>query len=158
MQRERGFTLIELLIVVAIVGVLAAIAIPNLINAMNRARQKRTMTDLRAMAMAWDARSTDTGTYLAAGFSICCTTVVSVDTMQAMLEPTYAKELIRVDGWRNPIEFAVNPAGNSYQVRSYGRDGIPDSPPPGGATFDFDCDIIYSNGSFTQYPEGIQTQ
>ncbi len=158
MQRERGFTLIELLIVVAIVGVLAAIAIPNLINAMNRARQKRTMTDVRAVAMAWDARSTDTGSYLVSGFSMCCATVIDNDTMQGLLEPTYVKEMVRYDGWRNPLEFAINEQGSAYHVRSFGRDGIADSPPVGGPTVDFDCDIIYSNGSFTQYPEGIQTQ
>ena len=158
MQRERGFTLIELLIVVAIVGVLAAIAIPNLLNAMSRARQKRTMADVRAMAMAWDARSTDTGSYLATGFSICCTTVLTPETVQGLLEPTYAKELVLADAWKNPLEYAINEVGSAYHVRSFGRDGIADTPPPGGPTYDFDCDIIYSNGSFTQYPDGIQTQ
>src|SRR5438105_14359454 len=40
--------LIELLIVVAIIGILAAIAIPNLLTAMQRSKQKRTMADMRS--------------------------------------------------------------------------------------------------------------
>ncbi|HEY4719077.1 MAG TPA: prepilin-type N-terminal cleavage/methylation domain-containing protein, partial [Candidatus Methylomirabilis sp.] len=41
-RNEKGFTLIELLIVVAIIGILAAIAIPNLITAQARARYSRS--------------------------------------------------------------------------------------------------------------------
>ena len=46
-RKDKGFTLIELLIVVAIIGIIAAIAIPNLLNAIDRGKQKRTMADLR---------------------------------------------------------------------------------------------------------------
>lgn len=156
MRRERGFTLIELLIVVAIVGVLAAIAIPNLINAMNRARQKRTMADIRGIAVAWEARAVEESSYAPSGMTLCCTVAVTHNDMEEMLAPTFIKNVARLDGWDNTLVFAVNDAGTSYLIRSHGRGGIPDSDLVGGATTKFDCDIVYSNGAFIQYPDGLQ--
>jgi prepilin-type N-terminal cleavage/methylation domain-containing protein len=54
-RRTGGFTLIELLIVVAIIGVIAAIAIPNLLNAIDRSKQKRSMADMRTIGTAVEA-------------------------------------------------------------------------------------------------------
>ncbi len=46
-NRQKGFTLIELLIVVAIIGIIAALLIPNFLDALQKAKQKRTVADMR---------------------------------------------------------------------------------------------------------------
>jgi prepilin-type N-terminal cleavage/methylation domain-containing protein len=60
---NRAFTLIELLIVVAIIAILAAIAVPNFLEAQARAKVSRTKTDMRACATAVEAYAVDHSKY-----------------------------------------------------------------------------------------------
>lgn len=60
---RRGFTLIELLIVVAIIAILAAIAVPNFLEAQTRAKVSRARTDLRTVATALESYRVDYNRY-----------------------------------------------------------------------------------------------
>ncbi|HUT24095.1 MAG TPA: prepilin-type N-terminal cleavage/methylation domain-containing protein, partial [Sumerlaeia bacterium] len=62
-ERETGFTLIELLIVVAIIAILAAIAVPNFLEAQTRSKISRVKSDFRSVGVALEAYFTDRQTY-----------------------------------------------------------------------------------------------
>ncbi len=60
---KLGFTLIELLIVVAIIAILAAIAVPNFLEAQTRAKVSRVRADVRTVATAMETYKIDTNRY-----------------------------------------------------------------------------------------------
>ena len=61
--RSRGFTLIELLIVVAIIAILAAIAVPNFLEAQTRSKVSRARGDLRTMSLCLESYYIDNNKY-----------------------------------------------------------------------------------------------
>lgn len=158
---QRGFTLIELLVVVAIIGILASIAIPNLLVAVQRSKQKRTMVDIRNLATAWEARAVETGRYNAAAAGASgADKVVDLANLQNALAPTYIRSMPRLDGWGFPlscytsVDWGTSTNASIYAIISPGKDGTIAAAQALGATTSFDCDLIYSNGSFLQYPDG----
>ena len=63
-RRQHGFTLIELMIVVAIIGLLGAIAIPSFTSYQNRARRSESFTNLGSLAKAQKAYYAEFGLYI----------------------------------------------------------------------------------------------
>jgi len=63
LRNPKGFTLIELLIVVAIIGILAAIAVPNFLNAQIRAKVTRVQADFRTLDTALESYRLEFGNY-----------------------------------------------------------------------------------------------
>jgi hypothetical protein len=138
-------------------GIVSAIAIPNLMNAINKGRQKRTMADLRTMAVAIEAHAVDHNRYPGPTDGW-----VGVSTVHDSLVPAYLRMGLAVDGWEHVILYRSD--GSTYALVSPGRDGElsqdwsgyldPERDIEAIRTNDFDDDIVYANGRFMVYPEG----
>lgn len=146
-KNSKGFTLIELLIVVAIIGIIAAIAVPSLLSAIQRSKQKRTMADMRSIGTALETYQIDYNKYPQTGAANLI-----------VLEPNYMRKVPVLDGWRAAFGYVTSSSQQDYSLGSGGRDGsTPAWTTAAGTTTTFDSDIIFFDGQFTVYPEGVQT-
>ena len=124
--------LVAVVVIIGFVGILAAIAVPNLLTAMQRAKQKRTIADMRTMA-------------------------TSVEEYKATNNRPPESIKILKDGWGNNFRYASD--GTNYWIVSGGKDGKFEEAEawhyPQGGTTNFDCDIVLSNGTMYRYPERV---
>jgi prepilin-type N-terminal cleavage/methylation domain-containing protein len=167
--REKGFTLIELLIVVAIIGLLAAMLIPNLLDALQKTKQKRTMADCRLLGGSMMAWLTDQVGAAAAGaatnqVNMASYTSISADNLASALVPTYIPEIPDYDGWKRPYDFFLDtePPYESHvmAIRSPGRGGSVDTNSYTAGAFeptDYEQDIVWVDGFFVRWPQRLST-
>ncbi len=145
---SRGFTLIELLIVAAIIGIIVAVAVPNLLNAIQRARQSRTLADANAIGKGLSLYQQDHILYPIAAQDTYVEEIRSSITR-------YFTNFNPVDGWKSPFLY-TSTDGLHYTLISYGRDRVASEPYTSGPTSHFDDDLVITDGMFLQYPEGLQ--
>ncbi len=107
MRKQRGFTLIELLIVVAIIGIIAAIAIPNLLDAIERSRQKRSTSEVKSLANSMQSFSTDYGGYPNATHNgdPAVQWIFNDAAGSPAIVPDYIQAVPPMDGWKVPYTF-----------------------------------------------------
>jgi type II secretory pathway pseudopilin PulG len=126
---------------------IAAIAIPNLQNAIQRGKQKRTMGEIRTVATAIESYAIDNEAYP--------DVTGDAEELRPFLEPTYILNLPATDGWNNPLVYEIYEDGQGYWIGSLGSDGV-SSGPEEGPTSRFTDDIFMANGVFVTYPDGTQ--
>jgi type II secretion system protein G len=91
MKQRKGFTLIELMIVIAIIIILAAIAIPNYLKMTERARRARVAGDFTSLATSLEAYSVDWGAYPNETFNAgISTTVINKPLIDTKIEQELA--------------------------------------------------------------------
>jgi len=140
-----------------IIGIIAAIAIPNLLNAIERGKQKRTMSDIQVVAVAVEQHWQEHGAYPEAG---------TWPELTAQLEPTYIQHVPATDPWQGEFRYeawTTDPGTggpDSYGLASAAKEGKWEQASlkdyEEGTTQRYADDIVYKDGAFVRWPEGTQ--
>lgn len=132
---ERGFTLIEIMVVVVILGVLAAIIVPNFLSRPDEAKVTKARVDIKALEESLGLFRLDNGFYPTTeqGLQALVSKPETGRIPAKFPDGGYLKR-VPADPWDNPyVYLAPGREGRPYDLFSYGADGQ-----PGGEKFNAD--------------------
>lgn len=124
MKKSQGFTLIEVMVVVVILGILAAIIVPNVIGKDDKARVEATRTSLKAVGNALEMYKLDNHKYPTTeeGLEALIKRPASAKSWNPQ---GYLKGGMPKDSWGNELQYmSPGPAGRPYELYSLGADGV----------------------------------
>lgn len=108
MSRRAGHTLLEMALVVAVLGTIAALVVPNVIDRTDRSRRAQAFADLQTIAEALDLHRLDAGRYP--------TTEQGLDAVRRYVDA------VPLDPWGRPYDYVAT-GSLSYRLGTFGADG-----------------------------------
>lgn len=124
-NKQRGFTLIEIMVVVVILGVLAALVVPQIMSRPDQAKATAAQSDIHAIAMALDIYRLDNHQYPSSqqGLQALVSKPSGSPAARNWNPDGYLKRL-PVDPWGNGYQYRVpGTKGGAYDLFSFGADG-----------------------------------
>lgn len=124
MKRASGFTLIEVMVVIVILGVLAALIVPNVMGRSEKAKIDTTQITLKGVAGALDQYKLDNGHFPTMQEGGLDALVNQPATAKNWMPGGYVKGGYPKDSWKNDIQYVIPGAdGRAFDLYSFGADG-----------------------------------
>ncbi len=124
--RQSGFTLIEIMVVIVILGILAAVVVPNIMSRPDEARISKAKQDIRALSTALDLYKLDNYAYPTTdqGIEALATKPTSAPEPKHYREEGYLKKT-PLDPWQNPYQYLSPGEHGQVDIYSLGPDQTP---------------------------------
>lgn len=122
-QSERGFTLMEMLVVLVVIGLIAAVAIPQVMGLLESAKHKAARIQLETVSQSLNYYQLDVGEYptVQQGLAVLWTAPNGIDTWNG---PYVRQERQLVDPWGKPLLYRTPGKKGPFDLVTLGADGV----------------------------------